>query len=224
MGKLSLGIIVVFMFSLAACGGKDDAGKTTGKDKGKAATKNAPKGPAAFDEAKYKAIADAKVAGFELDKQRSNVRKDLARLTYAQTQKNAVGNQVQIGATVQGCLMCKKMDLAVWKANTHLRKGTESKKLIGTPGHIWELSTLELSGGKKAIVVYEIGYFKKDKSTFRANGLRVYYNNGVNMVTLMVGIKGFMKGESVEALSKNMPKKDLLAAAKAFMDVMVKQF
>jgi hypothetical protein len=224
MAKLSLGIIVVFMLSAAACGGKDDSGKNTNQDKTKTTANKAPKGPAQFDEAKYKAIADGKIAGFELDKQRSNVRKDLVRLTYAQTQKNAAGKQVQIGATVQACMMCKKMDLAVWKANPHLRKGTENEKLIGTPGHVWELSTLELSGGKKAIAVYEMGYFKKDKSTFRSNGVRVFYNNGVNMVTLMVGLKGFMKGESVEALSKSMPKKDVMAAAKAFMDAMVKHF
>lgn len=217
MIRWGLYLALVLVLCMPACGEKNDATNN-------AAAGGESSGAAQWDEAKFKKIAATSIDGFEVKKSRMPPRKDMANVNYVRTQKNAAGNQVKVVATSQGCMMCQKMDLAEWKANKHLRKGTENSKVVGSPGHVWELFEIEFGKDQKAMATYDLGYFKKDKSTFYSNGMKVFYNDGTNMVTLTVGLSGFMQGQSVDELKKNLSKQEMVDASKKVLTALHSHF
>jgi hypothetical protein len=217
MIRWGLYLALVLALCMPACGEKDDATNN-------AAAGGESSGAAQWNEAQIKKIGATSIDGFEVKKNGMPPRKDLANVTYVRTQKNAAGSQVQVNALSQGCMMCKKMDLAEWKANKHLRKGTENAKLVGSPGHVWELFEIEFGKDQKAMATYDLGYLKKDRSTFQSNKMKVFYNDGTNMVTLTVGLSGFSRGKSVDELKKNLSKQEMVDASKKVLTALHSHF
>jgi len=143
--------------------------------------------------------------------------KSLARMAYVRIHPNEAGFQPKVDAIVQACLMCQAMDFKTWEANPNVRKNTENSKLKGSVGHVWSILPLEFGDGQTAIAVYEVGYHTAGPSTFRANGLKVFYNNGVNEILLTVGPVGFIRGDSVAELTKNLSQDDMVDSARTVL-------
>ncbi len=223
MNRTSLLLIAIFaLTTTASCGDKKEnegSNKKTGggilakKDQKAPANRGSKKGGGKrLDEAAATALLGVTVPGFT--QTTKVVRKNMAQISYKSEKPNAQGKSIGLFIMAQPCVMCRKLDLAKWKANENL-KMMLPKAHKDNPELVWEVESLE-AGGVTGIYTYRLSFTKgadgKRKSS--SHGVTLYYNNGTNMVTVMVtGKRVFAK--SLDELKTLITKEELVAAAKA---------
>lgn len=207
-------LVATFVFAMSACGGKKsdkDKGDQTPaahKDKGDKG------GGAEFDEAKVKELSELDVPGFKRI-EGGQPMKGMAMPNYEQETANDNGRKAFVMVNAQKCMMCQPMDLAKWKANENLKAMLPSIHK-NNPNLVWDVEEIE-AGGVKAISVYERSFVKDDKTTATSNGMTVYYNNGKNMLTIQISVRGGPPAKDEAELETLYPKDQMVAVAKTFL-------
>ncbi len=126
-----------------------------------------------------------------------------------------VGVLGQAGAC-EMAMLCPKLDPAEFKKNEDNLKSMMSNVLKEDPNTVLEIAEAEVAG-RKVIKVYSYGFVSNGGSRQSNHALNVFWNDGKNMITLMLSDRVFTQATTFEEYKAGLKREPMDKGAEQLM-------
>lgn len=126
-----------------------------------------------------------------------------------------VGVLGQAGAC-ELAFLCPAIDVAEFKKNEENLKAMMSNAIKNDPNTVLEIAEAQLAG-RKVMTVYSYGFVSDGGSRQSNHALNVFWNDGKNMVTLMLSERSFTEAKTFDEYKASLKREPMMKGAEQLL-------